>query len=381
MNAMEKISSNLRNRVSDLKEQKREGRKIIGYIPGKYLPEELILACGATPVPVSIFRGGDHEAVLISGAYHPRWLDTFCRAQIGYKMLSEEAVYQMIDILIAPITDTNTRAIADGWEYYTDLEIFRFGVPHRKTERALNYYLDGLNLFKEKLEVLTGTTITDEALKEAIDLCNRERRLFREINVMRKSETVPISSLDFVTLNHSSFIADKRFMVDALEELVSELKTKQDSAPGGQRILFTGSTLALGDYTIFRLIEEAGGTVVTEEFAEGLRPYEVDVPANGDLMRSLAESYFTNQVCTAFFRPGRERLDYLVDLSKEFKVDGVIWYQMMYRDSYDLESYYFPQILKKGADVPMLKIETDYDSAETGQFRTRIETFIETTRR
>ena len=170
-------------------------------------------------------------------------------------------------------------------------------------------------------------------------------------------------------------------MVDALEELVSELKTKQDSAPGGQRILFTGSTLALGDYTIFRLIEEAGGTVVTEEFAEGLRPYEVDVPANGDLMRSLAESYFTNQVCTAFFRPGRERLDYLVDLSKEFKVDGVIWYQMMYRDSYDLESYYFPQILKKGADVPMLKIETDYDSAETGQFRTRIETFIETTRR
>jgi len=68
-------------------------------------------------------------------------------------------------------------------------------------------------------------------------------------------------------------------------------------------------------------------------------------------------------------------------LAKDFKVDGVIWYHLMYRDSYKLESHYFPSILKKETGLSMLLLESDYDPSEVGQMRTRIETFIETLRR
>jgi benzoyl-CoA reductase/2-hydroxyglutaryl-CoA dehydratase subunit BcrC/BadD/HgdB len=378
---MEKLAKHMRTRASELRRLKEEGHKIIGYTPGGYMPEELVYACGAVPFAVGLVRGGEHEPVSIAGAYLPRWLDTFCRAQIGYRVLKEEALYQLIDLLIAPITDNNIRAAADTWDFYTDVEVFRFGVPHCKTEYALNYYLDGINLVKQKLEKLTGTEISEQNLREAIVLCNKERELLRELSLMRKGQQVPISAKDFAVLNHASFFIDKKEMIEILETLLPELKKREAHPVEGPRILLTGSTLAYGDEKILRLIEEAGGVVVIEEFAEGLRHYWEEVRLDGDLMKALAERYFWRRVPPAWFRPGRERLDFIIKLAKEFRADGVVWSQLMYRDSYDMESYYFPEILNKEAGLPMLKIESDYDAAETGPFRTRIETFIETIRR
>jgi benzoyl-CoA reductase/2-hydroxyglutaryl-CoA dehydratase subunit BcrC/BadD/HgdB len=378
MQAMERVSAHLRTRIVELSKMKRDGHKIIGYTPGGYLPEELLYACGAMPVPVGLIRGGEHEPVLVAGAYLPRWLDTFCRAQIGYKVLKEEALYDLIDLLVVPITDNNIRAVADCWNFYTDTEVFRFGVPHSKTDNGFRYYLDGINLLKEKLEKLTGTEITESKLREAINLCNRERELLNEISLMRQTERPPVSGRDFLELNHASFLADKRVMVDMLESFCAQLKHKEAAVPRGPRILLTGSTMAFGDYKIYDLIEGAGAAVVIEEFAEGVRHFSETVHLNGDLMEALADRYFRRRVPPAWFRPARERLDYLVKLAKDFNVNGVIWYQLMYRDSYDIESYYFPDILRRGTGLSMLKIESDYDASEIGPFRTRVETFIET---
>ena len=378
MEATDKLSAHMRNRVTDLTKLQNGGRKVVGYTPGGYMPEELVYACGA--LPVGLIRGGEHEPVLYSGAYLPRWMDTFCRAQIGYKMLGEEPLYQMVDLLAVPLTDNNIRAVADCWDFYTDTEVFRFGVPHEKSDFALKYYLEGINLLRDKLESLTGTKITETKLREAIDLSNKERELLKEISLMRKLEQPPISGRDFVALNHDSFQADKSVMVEVLESLCARLRKQEAPSRKGPRVLLTGSTLAHGDYKILSLIEETGAEVVIEEFAEGIRHYWETVRVDGDLMEALADRYFKRRVPPAWFRPGRERLDFIIKLAKEFHVDGVIWYQLMYRDSYDFESYYFPDMLKKETGLPMLKIESDYDAAETGPFRTRVEAFIETIR-
>jgi len=378
MKAIDKLSSHLKTRFVDLRKAKKEGRKIIGYTPGGYLPEELVLASGA--IPVCLIRGGDHSVVELAGAYICRWVDTFCRAQIGYGVSGDDPYYGIIDLLAIPITDNHIRAISDILDYDTDIEVFPFGVPHMKEESSLKYYLHGITRLKAKLEEVTGVEITEPKLREAIALCNRERELLREISLMRKSEPVPISSADFVALNHGSLVADKQVMVELLESLYNELKEQAASSPQGPRILLTGSTLALGDYRILDIIEEAGGVVVVEEFAEGIKPYWENVKLDGDLMVALADCYFTRRVPPAWFRPGKERRDFLIKLAKDFNVAGVIWYQLMYRESYKTESYYFPDILKRETGLPMLTVESDYDPADTGPMRTRIETFIETMR-
>jgi len=379
MKTFEKLDSHLKSRLTVLRKAKDEGRKIIGYVPGGYFPEELVLAAGA--IPVCMIRGGDHAAVEASIAYIDRWLDTFYRAQIGAGISGEDPYYNIIDILFVPITDSNNRALSDALDYHTDIDIFPFGIPHTKDEVGCRYYLHGITRVKERLEELTGVEITEQRLKEAIQLCNKERELLRKISLMRKSDPLPLSSKDFVTINHVSMILDKQVLIGILVSLVNELQEAGSANAKGPRILLTGSTLAMGDRKILDLIADAGGQVVIEEFAEGIKPYWQNVKTTGDSMAALAEAYFMDRVVPAWFRPATGRFNHLVQLAKDFSVDGVIWYQLMYRESYKIESYYFPEILKKETGLSMLTLESDYDPGETGQMRTRIETYVESIRR
>jgi benzoyl-CoA reductase/2-hydroxyglutaryl-CoA dehydratase subunit BcrC/BadD/HgdB len=375
---MKMLTAHLKNRLADLKKVREEGRKIIGYTPGGYLPEELVLASDA--IPICLARGGDHSMVELAGAYICRWIDTFCRAQIGYGVSGEDPYYSILDLFVVPVTDNHIRAVMDVLDYHTDIDIFPFGVPHVKEGAALDYYLQGITRLKNRLETLTRNQITESRLREAILLCNRERELLRKISLMRRSTQVPMVSRDFVALNHGSFIADKGFMVEVLESVCEELEGLSPPVQEGPRILLTGSTLALGDRKILDLIEESGGVVVIEEFAEGIRPYWEDVLLDGDPMVALADGYFMRRVPPAWFRPGRERLEFLIRLAKDFNVAGVIWYQLMYRESYKLESFYFPNMLRKETGLSMLTVESDYEAAESGALRTRIEAFIEATK-
>jgi benzoyl-CoA reductase/2-hydroxyglutaryl-CoA dehydratase subunit BcrC/BadD/HgdB len=378
MEALNRLSAHLKNRLIDLRRAKEQGRKIIGYTPGGYLPEELVLACGA--IPICLIRGGDHTMVELAGAYICRWIDTFCRAQIGYGVSGEDPYYNIIDLLVVPMTDNHIRAVMDVLDYKTDIDIFPFGVPHTKEDMTRNYYLHGITRLKSKLEELTGVEITDARLKEAIKLCNRERELLREIRLMRKAQSPPIRCTDFVALNHGSMLAEKKVMVEILESLCKDLKEQPVPSQEGPRLLLTGSTLALGDNKVLDFTEEAGGVIVVEEFAEGIRPYWEEVQLNDNLMEALTECYFTRRIPPAWFRPGGERLEFLITLAKEYRVAGVLWYQLMYRESYKIESYYFPEILQREIGLPMLTIESDYDPNEVGGLQTRIEAFIETLR-
>jgi benzoyl-CoA reductase/2-hydroxyglutaryl-CoA dehydratase subunit BcrC/BadD/HgdB len=379
MEAMVNIKSDLSTRLALLQQEKKKGSKIIGYLPGGYFPQELVLAAGATPL--CMIRGGDHAPVETSIAYVDRWLDTFYRAQIGYGVSGEDPYYNILDALFVPITDSNNRALSDVLDYHTNIDIFPFGVPHSKTETTCRYYLHGLNRVKEELERITGVEITEQRLSEAIQRCNRERELLREISLLRKSGAVPMRAKDFVMINHASMLADKEGLIRNLEECLEKLKDAEGTDGKGPRLLLTGSTLAMGDHKILELIEEAGGVVVIEEFAEGITPYWQTVQMKGDLMEALAHAYFMDRVVPAWFRPGNERLVHLVQLAKDYSVDGVIWYQLLYRESYKMQSYYFPEILRKETGLTMLTLESDYDPAETAQMSTRIESYMESIRR
>ncbi len=379
MKNIDKMDSYLKIRPTALREAKDQGRKIIGYIPGGYFPEELVLAAGA--IPVCMIRGGDHIAVEASIAYIDRWLDTFYRAQIGAAISGADPYYSVIDLLFVPITDSNNRALSDTLDYHTDIDVFPFGIPHTKDEDGYRYYLHGIRRVKEKIEGITGVEITDQRLKDAIALCNKERELLKKISLMRKSDPPPLSAKNFAMLNHAALIMDKMLLIETLESLIDELQEASMVKTKAPRILLTGSTLAMGDHKILDLIAEAGGQVVIEEFAEGIKPYWQHVKTTGDPMEALAKAYFMERVVPAWFRPATERGRFLIQLAKDFSVQGVIWYQLMYRESYKIESYYFPEVLKKETGLSMLTLESDYDPAETEQMRTRIETYVGSIRR
>jgi benzoyl-CoA reductase/2-hydroxyglutaryl-CoA dehydratase subunit BcrC/BadD/HgdB len=377
---LEKLNAHLTNRLLDLSKAKEQGRKVIGFPAGGYFPEELALACDA--IPICFIQAGNNDVLMDAGAYICRFFDPFWRSQIDYLTSGNDPSYTIADLIVVPITDNHVRAFSNTLGYYTpERASFVFGVPHVKDNLAFEYYLQGIKRLKSKLEDFTGVEITESRLGQAIELCNRERELFREISLMRKSGTLVVNSKDFVALNHASFLADKAVMVEILESFLNELKDASALSKDGPRILLTGSTLAQGDSKVMDIIEESGAVIVMEDFAEGIRPYWNTVKLDGGLMANLAQSYFMDRVCPGWFRPGTERLDFLIRLAKDYRAAGLIWYQLLYRESYKVESYFFPDRLKKETGLPMLTLESEYDAMETGPLRTRIETFIETIRR
>jgi benzoyl-CoA reductase/2-hydroxyglutaryl-CoA dehydratase subunit BcrC/BadD/HgdB len=378
MYAVQKLREQLSHRLSDITAERQKGKKIVGYAAGGFFPEELALAAGA--IPIGMVRGGDRPNVDRSAAYICRWLDTFWRGQIGAALSRDDPYLQALDLLVVPVTDNHVRAFTDHVAYFGGMNVFNFGVPHTKQSiSSLDYYLNGLEKLKIKLASLTGNGITDESLLQAISVCNKERRLLRDLSQSRLPDRSPIRSKDFIELNHASFIIGKPAMIEFLSLAKDELS--EACVREGPRILLTGSTLAMGDTKVLDLIEAAGGVVAIEEFAEGIKPYWEDVEEEGDLMENLARFYFWRRVPPAWFRPGAARLKELIRLCNIFDIQGIVWYHLMFRESYKTESMYYPRLIRQETGIPTLVLESDYDAAEIGQMRTRIETFMETLRK
>jgi benzoyl-CoA reductase/2-hydroxyglutaryl-CoA dehydratase subunit BcrC/BadD/HgdB len=373
----ERLGIHLKDRPLKLVEAKKTGVKIIGYFPGNYVPEELIYASGA--VPLCLAAGGYSQPAEAALSVVPRIICPFARAQIGERLLKKNPYYNMIDMLIAPITCQHLKKVAEIWEYRGDLEIFKLGIPHQHNNNfELEYFIDRLRVLKDRLQAFTGNEITGEKINEAIELYKRIRELLRKISLLRRTSPSPLSALDFIKLNHASFYADPALMIDVLDSIYHELKDKQKTTESGKpRILLIGPNIGYGDYKILELVKEAGGDIVIEEICEGVRNYWYDIANESDLFQSLARGYLVDRVPCAFTRQSaRKRLDFALKLVKDFDVAGIVWYELLCCETYDSESYFFAQSMGE-RNIPMLILESDYGTADTGQLKTRIEAFIE----
>ncbi|UWG98730.1 2-hydroxyacyl-CoA dehydratase family protein [Dehalobacter sp. DCM] len=376
MDAFTRLEKHAKERPAELLKMKKAGQKFVGYVPEGFLPEELVYASGA--IPIGLAKGGDAETLMESLKYVPRFICTWCRSQIGYKM-SGDLLYQVPHLMVVPATDCNARSIGDLWNYWTDTPAFLYGVPHNKQPEAVDYFSLGLNKLKTKLEELTGNKITDEKISDAVVKQNQIRTLLKDISDLRKKPGKPvISSFDYVRLHHYSFCADQDFLIDCLTEIYNDLKNKESEQVDCIRLFFTGGTLAHGDYRVYELLDQIGGEIVYEDFAGCLRPYENNVKLDGtDPLAALTDAYFTQRMDPAWNRPSNHRVYPMIDNIKAFGAQAVIWYQLLYREAYDMQAFFFDKIIEKETGVPMLKIESDYDASEKGNVKTRLESLIE----
>jgi benzoyl-CoA reductase/2-hydroxyglutaryl-CoA dehydratase subunit BcrC/BadD/HgdB len=258
------------------------------------------------------------------------------------------------------------------------------GIPHEyQTDAGITYYIEALGRMKEKIESVTGTEITSNRLMESIQLYNEMRGLLKKIALLRKSSPPLIKTLDFIKLNHASYLLDPVVMVEHLRRICHEVEQKRyEAAEEKPRLLLLAPNIALGDYKIFDMVEEAGGAIVAEEVCEGTRAYGENVDTDGDgPLESLAFKYLRKRCPGCFMRQVmKTRLEYIIKLAQDYKVAGAIWYQLKFCETFDMEFRYVARNLNEH-NLPVLKLDSEYDASERGQMKTRIEAFIESIER
>ena len=147
---------------------------------------------------------------------------------------------------------------------------------------------------------------------------------------------------------------------------------------GTKRILLTGTPLAIPNWKLHHIIETSGAAIVCEENCTGTKFFtnlvdESQTTLEG-MYQALAERYM--KINCACFTPNKARIDEVLQLAKEYNVDGVINTNLKFCTTFKTEAPALEKALEE-AGIPVLDIETDYTDNDAEQLRTRIGAFVE----
>ena len=361
-------------RIQELDDYKAQGGKVVGTFC-VFVPDEVILAAKAIGVGLcsgSQFWVEDGEKVL------PRNLCPLIKALMGAKVGGTCPYFQSCDMLIGETTCDGKKK---AWEILNDyVPVHVMELPQMKREKNCKAWEEEIKEFISKMEELTGNKVTVESLRQGIKTANAKRRALKRLYDLRKYKPSPISGLDVLLISQIAFYDDPDRFVKKLNELCDELdeRVKKDVDEGKKRIMITGTPMALPNWKLHSIIEGLNAQVVVEEACTGTRYFENEVCEEGetidDLVKNLADRYM--KINCACFTPNTGRIDDIIKYADEYHVDGVIDFNLSFCHTYAVEHKDVEKVLKE-KDIPLIQIETDYSTEDSGQIKTRVEAFLE----
>ncbi|MFC2042491.1 double-cubane-cluster-containing anaerobic reductase [Chloroflexota bacterium] len=367
-------------RVRELREHAKNGGKVVA-IYCVFVPEELVWAAGGIPVGLC---AGTQFSVPLAEEVLPRNTCALIKSSFGFKLGRICPYVQASHLIVGETTCDGKKKMFELLAEYQPVYVME--VPNKKTKQSRALWLQEVIAFKEVIEKLTGHKITAESLSEATDLVNQRRRALQRLYNLRKVRPVPISGKDALLVTQVSFYDDVKRCTQQVTAICDELDKRVAEGEGvapanAPRILISGSPMAIPNWKLHHILETTGAVVVCEESCTGTRFFTdlVKPEKSPDAqIKSIAERYMN--IHCACFTPNDERLDDIVNLTRDYQVDGVIHYNLQFCHTYANEAVRVERRLEK-ADIPLLRIETDYSDEDTGQLKTRIEAFLEMIRK
>lgn len=358
-----------------MKALKETGKHMVG-IYCSFVPTELIEAAGGVSVPLC---ATSEEPIPAAEADLPRNLCPLIKASYGFGLTDTCPYFYFSDFIVGETTCDGKKKM---FELMNNIkETYVMQLPSYRDETALEAWEKEIVRFWKKLEDFYGITITEEQVKKAIELKNRERDVMLRFLELGKLNPAPLSGYELGTrldaLGFNPNIEERCKLIEERTEEVlknwkENLEGKTSSRP---RILVTGCpNSGMRDKTI-KAIEELGADVVAFDCCNGTREKLEKVDTSLPPAKALAKKYLN--INCSIMSPNQGRLDYISEMIDEYQIDGVLELILQACHTYAIESYY----VKKTAEdkgVPYLKIETDYSKADSGQINTRLEAFMET---
>ncbi|MCJ7808360.1 MAG: 2-hydroxyacyl-CoA dehydratase family protein [Dehalococcoidia bacterium] len=357
-------------KTTHILEHKHQGKKVFGWLC-TYVPEEIIHAAGALPIRIT---GYSKEMELEDGtAYLYINSCSFSRSclQLGLK-----GEYDFLDGVAGGSTCDGARRLFDLWRNYIDTPFYHvLTVPRKYTQSAHDLYHSQVLQFKVHLEEFMGIQITDESLYQSIGVYNESRALLKRLYELRKLENPPITGTETMEVLNACFRMPKELFNEWLRNLLDELQGSDNASKSRARLMLVGS--AITNPELIGSIEELGGLIVTDELCTGTRYWSdpVVLDKNSTPVEAISRRYLNNFPCARMF-PSDERFNRILDLARDFRVDGVISQIIRYCVPY---AHDLPLLTEKLKDngIPTLALDVEYGTSGSGQIRTRVQAFLE----
>jgi benzoyl-CoA reductase subunit C len=286
--------------------------------------------------------------------------------------------YRFLDGVVWVNSCDHVRRIYDHWKRKIDTPYLRLlSLPKKTTDVQVGWYRDETAMFKESLEQHFDIQITEERLWEAIRLHNETRRLQRQLYELRKSESPPITGAETLAVMVAGSAMPRERYNQLLRELLDEISHLEGNTDYRARLMLIGGIL--DDPAYIEVIESQGGLVVTDSLCYGSRIMWKDVDEKAsDPITALARYYIADRPhCPRMFDRQLNRSAFVMDMIRQFKVDGVISERLVFCDNWTGEAFMVGEDLKEKS-IPYIRLDREYILAGIGQLRTRVQAFLET---
>lgn len=357
-----------KNRAQYAKDWKeRTGGKIMGYFC-TYAPEEIMYAAGILPVRIL----GSHEAQDVTDSHIFAMFCPFCRDCLAQGLKGR---FDYLNGIMIAQSCLHIRQAFTSWQKHIPIEYsYYLPMPHHVQSRhATTFLTKELEVFRGSLEEWLGKKIADEAIKDAIDVYNRNRELMWQIYELRKGESPPLTGQEAMEMVLSSQMVDKREHNAALEKVLEGLSRREVSRPTGTRLMILGSED--DDVNFIHMVESCSATFVVDDHCTGTRYFWNNVQLNGSLLESIADRYVKRAPCPTKDWPERTRVGNALDLAREYNVQGAIVMQQKFCDPHELDT---PALIKALNEVGIKTLFLEFDvTVPIGQFKVRVEAFLE----
>ncbi len=363
-----------------IKEAHEAGKKVVGMYC-VFSPSEIALAADAISVTLC---GTTQEPVEAAEKELPRNLCPLIKSSYGFAITDTCPYFYFSDVLLAETTCDGKKKMYELMGEIKPMHIMN--LPQTANdEDSLGLWKNEMVKFKEYLEDQFDVEITDEKLRDAIKLMNRERMVMRRLHKLNSHKPAPLSGMDMMVAQWlKGFNVDKEAGIDLIERLIAEVEERMEKGiyaygENAPRILLTGCPTGVGGADkVLRALEDAGAAVVALENCTGYKGLDVlvDEDINKDPLLALAEKYLSTPCSCMTDNNGR--LDLIKRLSQEYQVDGIVDLTYQACHTYAIESFTVKKYVQDELGIPFMQIETDYSESDTGQIKTRVEAFLET---
>ncbi len=363
-----------------VRQAKAEGKRALGYTCS-FMPEVLLDLPGCFSVRLRAPRSGSPD---IATYYMSNRTCMFGRCLLERAL---EGGFNFLDAQMATETCTVTCRFQEHLQMMDVIQNPNFfceftDVPFKKNQNSIDHYTTQLRAHVlEPLHEHFGIDISDEALLAAVKEHNEVCRLITEIGSYRKLDIPTITGFEFQLVQMATLVCPKYLILPILRDVAEDLRTREpdDRQTWRCKVVLAGSEN--DDPYFTQLIEECGALVVADRHCFGSLPgrEEIVIPEGKDPLTAIAEHYLMNEQCPRFMEQHvmRERKDYLANLVKEYKADGIIIEQMKFCEYWSYERTIDTIVLPRDHGIPVCSIEKEYVNTAIGQLRTRFQAFIE----
>ena len=348
---------------------------------GDDIPAEILYAVCDSPFYV---LGGSLGTAHWADELTPRDTDPFSRSSLGWLINPEFDLTENALIVTAVSSDSRRKLVSllrGSGRKVAAMDV----PPADNSENAEKYYTEQLVTIAETIGKHTGKRFGGRSLK------NAARKIARAHGLRRNFLTSALMTGGILSDEAMLLAAQCMYFTDSLDEWMTHISRLSDELEylntqyiirhkDKPRVLVLGSPLVFPNYKVPQLIASAGMSISAVADSQSLEAAitvtkSKRMPSADSLLKKIARVHL-NMISSGARINNTGLYSYVQNLIRQLRPDGIVCHILKGQIEYDFELPYIEKAAES-MDIPVFRLETDYQYQDMEQLRIRMEAFGE----